>query len=262
MTQPVRRQCESNIYHVVSRGAGKQIIFECDDDKGLFNDRLSMGCAKYPVSVYAWCLMDNHIHLLLAGTLDTISALMRDVLSMYAIGFNSRYGREGHLFQGRFLSEPIESEGHLLAAVRYIHQNPKKAGMAPMETYRWSSYGEYLYGIPPKGVQVLADTSLLLNMLGSVEQFAAFHNAESSDHFLEPDDSKTNADGKRALRIAIEELGEEGMLSVKSLPKEKRNEALARLRKQGLSLRQIERLTGVNRSQISRLGKQNGTKRL
>ena len=262
MTYPVRNQSESGFYHVICRGVGRQIIFEDDDDRTWFLRLLASGVKHTNTELYAWCLMDNHVHLLLAGTLDTISALMRDVLSMYAIGFNSRYGREGHLFQGRYLSEPIESEGHLLAAVRYIHQNPKKAGMAPMETYRWSSYGEYVYGVPPKGAQVLADTSLLLNMFGSIEQFAAFHSAESGDHFLEPDDSKINADGKRALRIAIEELGEEGLLSVKSLPKEKRNEALARLRAQGLSLRQIERLTGVSRSQISRLGKQNGTKHL
>ena len=199
--------------------------------------------------------MDNHVHLLLKGELDQISTYMRNVLSTYAIGFNKRYGRSGHLFEGRFLSEPIESDSHFLAAIRYIHHNPQKAGLASHESYRWSSYREYVNGMPPIGESVLAQTAFALELLGSLPEFVSFHRSESQDCFLEPEDTKTAASNKRALRVALEELGKQGLFEVRSLPREERNEAITRLRERGLTLRQIERCTGVSRSQIARICK-------
>lgn len=253
MTHLQRRVCESNIYHVVNRGVGKQIIFESEEDKRSFYNMLMRACGNYPVRVYAWCLMDNHVHLLLKGEMDQISAFMRNVLSTYAIGFNKRYDRSGHLFEGRFQSEPIESDAHFLAAVRYIHQNPQKAGLAPVENYRWSSYGEYVNQAPPIGRTILAETEFTLNLFGSLHEFVLFHGVAAPDCFLEPEDSKTTAGNKRALRIAIDELGEKGLFNVKSLPKDERNEAISRLKGRGLTLRQIERCTGISRSQIARI---------
>ena len=253
MAQIARRECESGIYHVVNRGVGHQIIFEDDRDREGFRNLLIKASRESNVDIYAWCLMDNHIHLLLHADINDISEVLRNMLSVYALGFNKRHERSGHLFQGRFKSEPIEVETHFLAAIRYIHQNPVKAGIAAVDAYRWSSYAEYA-STRQKTPQIV-DTSLALDMLGSIGSFVDFHKAEGPDCFLEYNDGRGEAAAKRALRIAAAELGEGGIHTAKSLPRAERDAAIARLLMRGLSIRQIERITGVSRGSIATIAR-------
>jgi hypothetical protein len=142
-------------YHVYNRGAGKQTIFHDARDKDKFISLLvrhldpadksarSDGVVyeKYDVRLVAYCLMNNHFHLMLYQESDTeaVTKLLRSVSTAYTMYFNKRYERQGHLFQGVFRASEITSETYLIHITRYIHLNPRT-----YKTYRWSSLGAYL----------------------------------------------------------------------------------------------------------------------
>lgn len=247
MARPARVVSDSGYYHVVLRGNGKQLIFEDDVDRHAFIDAAAVRFEEKNIVVIAWCLMDNHAHLLLRDEGVQLSGAMHALTTRYAQYFNRRSGHSGHVFQGRFASFPVESDPYLLEAVRYIHDNPAKAGISTASEYWWSSYREYV------GNAKLTDTSIVLDMLGGVDAFVAFQ-ASGADGFYR------FAGGRR---VAVDEMGEVAAAAlstscgcavgeVKALPKARRDECLAVLRDAGLSMRQIERLTGIGRKTIAR----------
>jgi putative transposase len=111
------------------RGIDKAKIFRDDQDKAAFLERLGQNVLEAECSVYAWVLMDNHVHLLFRSGRQGISAVMRKLLTWYAQYFNRRHRRTGHLFQNRYKSVLCEEEAYLLALVRYIHLNPIRANI-------------------------------------------------------------------------------------------------------------------------------------
>lgn len=248
MPYPRRAQSEADLFHVVARGVGRQIIFEDDDDRSWFVDKLARTCRAGHADILAYCLMDNHVHLVLHVTGEALPKLMQELLGEYARRFNERHDRVGHLFQSRFKSEPIDSETYLLQAVRYVHRNPETAGIALTQDYRWSSYREYL------GARGIADTGLILAMFSSLEDFVRFHSADGPS-LMEPDDSREEGAAKRALAVALGEFGDDGLSGIKGLPRPERDAAVRRLCALGLSVRQVERLTGVSRSVVASLRK-------
>ena len=128
MPRRARRSSESGYYHVMLRGNGRQVIFEDDLDRREFLRELSETMAQSGVSIVAWCLMSNHVHLLLADEQGSLSTAVHHLATRYARHFNRRTGHVGSVFDGRFKSVPVESDVQLLAAVRYIHENPVRAG--------------------------------------------------------------------------------------------------------------------------------------
>ncbi len=242
-----RKESETGIYHVVSRGVGRQMIFEDDDDRKRYLDLLRKETAEHHGEVLAWCLMDNHVHILLRIGLDDLSESMRAINSAYAMYFNKRHGRVGHLMQGRFKSEPVDSDGYLLAVVRYIHQNPEKANIAKTSEYPWSSYSEYI------GDAKVANTSCVLAICDGVSEFERFH--EVLDHAARCVDEGRGRQvldsdsALRAARLIVEPLRIE---EIAALPKPRRDRMLCKLKEAGLSVRQIERLTGVSKSVVSK----------
>ena len=120
---------ESGIYHVILRGVNRQAIFEDDEDSEQFLDILE-GCkAVSGFEVLAYCLMGNHVHLLMRVGKEPLSTIFRRIASKYVYWFNVKYDRVGHLFQERFKSEPVEDDAYLATVMRYIHNNPVKAGI-------------------------------------------------------------------------------------------------------------------------------------
>lgn len=243
-----RQIAESNIYHVIARGAGRQIIFEDNIDRFRYLKDLDRFTIEQDVCILAWCLLSNHLHLLLEGDLRFISILMRTLCSEYAQYFNMRHERVGPLFQGRYKSEPVESDDYLINVVRYIHNNPMKAGIATTESYRWSSYEEYISG------SIRCKTDRIMGILGSKEQFIKIHQDASSIscHYVMNLESTRNFDDSSLIEWAIGLLGDKDLRSIKELPKELRDQKIRILRNDGMSIRQIERITGIGRSIISR----------
>ena len=132
-------------YHIIMRGNERKNIFLNDKDKQRFIETLIRMKEKYNYKLEAYCLMDNHIHLLINDNENDISKIMKSISVSYVYYFNNAYGREGHLFQDRFISEVVADDSYLLAVSAYIHNNPVRAGKVKKpEEFQWSSMREYM----------------------------------------------------------------------------------------------------------------------
>jgi REP element-mobilizing transposase RayT len=136
------------LHHVIVRGIERRDIFVDDTDKERFVARLSTLLTKSGPKCFAWSLLSNHLHLLLMPTTGSLATTMRRLLTGYAVYFNRKYQRAGHLFQNRYKSILCEEEPYLLELIRYIHLNPLRAGLVPdlesLDRYRWSGHAVLL----------------------------------------------------------------------------------------------------------------------
>ena len=134
------------------RGIERRDIFLDDRDRSDFVERLSQLLLKTRTDCLAWCLLPSHAHLLLRPTIGALSEMMQRLLTGYAVVFNLRHHRSGHLFQNRFKSIVCEEDSYLLELVRYIHLNPFRAGLVPslgkLDTFKWSGHAGLR---PPRG---------------------------------------------------------------------------------------------------------------
>lgn len=248
MPRRTRRLSKADIYHVSIRGVGRVLIFEDDDDRRRFLDYLSRMLGDTGGELLAWCLMSNHAHMLFRLDLETLSEGMRRFESSYATYFNKRHDRVGHLFQGRFDSEPINDDTYLLTVVQYIHFNPEKANVAPMARYRWSSYGEYL------GRSGLCNTDFVLGIVGGVEGFKRLHDAPTVGLTAIRDGRRLGKMNDEDVRAAVvEAIGEEKLRSLPSMDRSARDPLIAQMLRAGITVRQVERITGVSRGVIQRI---------
>ncbi len=119
------------LHHIIARGIERKTIFDDDRDRDDFLDRLGKILIETSTACYAWALIPNHFHLLLRTGTASISTVMRRVLTGYAIGYNYRHQRSGHLFQNRFKSILCQEDPYLKELVRYIHLNPLRANIVP-----------------------------------------------------------------------------------------------------------------------------------
>lgn len=145
MPRAPRGRLVDSFLHVTARGNRDAPLFVEDDDRVFFLRYLREFGAQFSVDVHAYCLMTNHFHLLLQVAAVPVSRLMHRLLQRHAQYINRLYGHRGHLFAARFWARPCLDDSYAVGALRYIHQNPVRAGLvsAP-ELYRWSSHGVYL----------------------------------------------------------------------------------------------------------------------
>lgn len=136
-------------HHITQRGNRRQRIFYSDADRRAYRGLLARACAKTGTRCLAWCLMDNHVHLILVPeTADGLRATLSPVHTTYSQRINASQGLDGHLFQGRFASYPM-SDSHLFVAARYVENNPVRAGLAAEAgAWPWSSARAHLGGAP------------------------------------------------------------------------------------------------------------------
>ena len=127
MPRKARIDAPGALHHIICRGIERRHIFRSDSDKDDFIDRLSRVLTETQTPCYAWALLSNHFHLLLRTGNVPIATIMRKVLTGYAVTFNRRYRRNGHLFQNRYKSILCQEDNYLLELVRYIHLNPLRA---------------------------------------------------------------------------------------------------------------------------------------
>ncbi len=244
MPRKARRMSISGYMHVIVRGNCKQILFESKSDYRFYLKKLEQYCLETGVRVCAYCLMENHVHLLLKSEHESIALLMKKLGVSYSGYFNRKYARVGHLFQDRYMSEPVENEAYLLNVYRYILRNPEKAGICPTFQYPWSSY-EYYETCPE-----FMDTGIVQSLLGSKSQYERFIVKDNEDQCLEYETIKR--DDSWALEKIRECLGVDDGTQLQKLDRKSRDIALKKLAGVGLSQRQMERLTGISRGAIKR----------
>ncbi len=143
MARPLRLEFSGALYHITSRGNRREAIYEQDIDSENYLTILSEVCKQYNWVCYAYCLMDNHYHLLVETPEGNLSKGMRQLNGRYTQAFNREYGRVGHVFQGRYKAILIDKESYLLELSRYIVLNPVRAEMIHLAIeLPWSSYRE------------------------------------------------------------------------------------------------------------------------
>jgi putative transposase len=144
MPRQARLDIPGALHHIMVRGIDRANIFRDTEDKARFLERLGHTVQESQGVIYAWVLMDNHIHILLRSGQVGISAVMRKLLTWYAQYFNRKHLRKGHLFENRYKSILCDEDNYLLALVRYIHLNPLRAKiirtMAELDTFPWSGH--------------------------------------------------------------------------------------------------------------------------
>jgi len=145
MPRQPRLDVPGALHHIMVRGNNKATIFSDDQDRSKFLQRLGENITEAKCSVYAWVLMGNHVHILFKSGTKGLSAVMRKLLTWYAVYYNRRHNRTGHLFENRYKSILCEEDRYLLALIRYIHLNPLRAGMVKtleeLDHYMWSGHG-------------------------------------------------------------------------------------------------------------------------
>lgn len=246
MPRQARKKSESGIYHVMLRGINRQQIFQDEEDNRKFLDVLRQYKTVSGYELYAYCLMGNHVHLLIKEGKEDLSQVFKRIAGRYVYWYNCKYQRVGHLFQDRFKSEPVEDDRYFLTVLRYIHLNPVKANLAARpEAWRFSSYEEYLERAD------LIDTERVLEMMDA-RSLAIFHREENDDTCLDVPKESVRVTDEEAQRIVRRVSGIGSLEAFKALPQERKHELLGQWKERGLSVRQITMLTGASKKMISR----------
>ena len=155
MPRKARAEVEGGLYHVITRGNNRRQIFSSPEDYEKFIALIAVQNNRLPFFLYAYCLMPNHVHLLIERQRSAIGQIMHRLLTGYAQYYNRRYKRVGHLLQGRYKAVLCQSDRYLSELVRYIHLNPVRAGIVNNpEDYEYSSHRAYLGMVPTGIVQV------------------------------------------------------------------------------------------------------------
>lgn len=185
MSYQIRVASAFGHYHVMSRGNNRLAIFKEDRDKDKFLEYLRRALDEEGFTILAYCIMPNHYHLLVqSDTIPTMSLVMQKTNLAYSRFYQTKYGYVGHVYQGRYSSAGINNRDYLYRVLRYIHNNPVKAGLCsnPSE-YSYSSYGEYIGRVEQ---DFLPEPGLLLMEKMGFSEVRSFHrfHGESEEEDL------------------------------------------------------------------------------
>ena len=222
--------------HIIVRGINRENLFYDAEDYDRFNSTVERYQKECGFEVAILCLMSNHVHILLKEENGNYATLMKKIAVSYASYYNKKYERVGHIFQDRFLSEPVNDEAYFLTVLRYIYKNPEKAGICPAADYPYSRFD-------PNGI--------LRGYFYSEAELRAFLEAENDDCCLEYNTSK-DKDDAYVLKALAKITGSENPFALQSFEKSCRDAALRELKQQGISVRCLSRLTGINRNIVQR----------
>ena len=256
MSRKPRIFSSTGIYHIILRSVNQPIIFEDEADYLKFLYILTDCKEKYGIDIYAYCLMNNHIHLMINVPPDKLASFFQSLGTRFVRWYNNKYNRSGHLFQDRFHSTVVDSKGYFLSTLIYIHNNPVKANICryPSE-YRWSSYNAY-YGENNPLINInfaydVAGTKALLikymeencDMSKNVE---IMKSEKSAGHFLTDE---------KAMEIFKSVTKLDSTYDVERLDKKQRNDYVKKLKKEKLTVKQIARVMDISLSTVNRICK-------
>ncbi len=244
----------TGIYHIMARGINRQNIFTGNDDYFKYVEILGNYQQELDYELYAYCLMGNHLHLLIKEGNEEIGSTMKRIGVSYVSWFNWQHNRSGHLFQGRFKSEPVEDDSYFLTVLRYIHQNPIAAGIIDdLEKYRWSSYKEYI-----KESRIV-NTNFALQLFSpdkakATAAFRTFHKEISNVKCLDIEEEKKTISDNEIRDLVLNKYNIE-LAKIQNIEQGLQDEIMKYLRREeGISLRQLARLTGLTIYRINKAG--------
>lgn len=254
MVRQLRKQSVTGIHHVMLRGINRQKIFEDSEDYRMFIHYLhkivrpktdsGQPLPAY-ATFYAYCLMDNHVHLLIREGSEPLSSAIKRIAAAYARYYNTKYEHYGHLFQDRFKSEPVNDETYFFTLLRYIHQNPVAAGLTKdVASYEWSSWGEY----------ERKDTgSIICNIKGVLSRMPleelrdlVFELLPKSTVMLDFDNASKMRTDSDIRDYLIKTYGLCDASDILLYSRDRQKDILHSAKEYGASIRQLSRLTGIS----------------
>lgn len=248
MPRTARKTIESSIYHVMLRGINRQSIFEDDEDRFQFMTVLTRYRELSDFRLHAFVLMSNHVHLLIEPAGEPLDRIFKRIGTSYAVWFNRKYERAGHLFQDRFRSEAVGTDQYYKTVLRYILRNPIKAGLvSSLDDYRWSSYLAY-----KKGKGVLTDTAYAMNLFGSQEALDKYLSQDNDDTVMDESDHDWRLRDNFAKEIIKRITGCDSVSDFQRFDLSAQKEYARKLYLEKLTLSQISRLTGMSKTTVHR----------
>lgn len=202
LSRIARIRSGTKVYHMIIIGINWQTIFEEEEDAFMFLQVLNKYKEKSGYKMYGYCLMGNHIHILIKEGEEELGIAMRRIGASFVYWYNFKYDRSRNLFQDRFKSQAVEDVNDLLNVLRYIHQNPIKAGLVKdISSYKWSSYSEYVNKC------YIIDREFILSIFHKDREkalsiFMEFHQKQSQGNFLEIKENKkkTNREAQEMIK--------------------------------------------------------------
>lgn len=164
MARKPRIHYEGALYHVIARGNNRAYIFEEEKGKKEYLEIIETYKNKYDFILYAYCIMDNHVHILIEVKENPLSRIMQGIQQVYTQRYNKKKNRTGHVFEQRYRAILCDKEEYLLQLIKYIHQNPLRAGFEEGINYKWSSHNEYI------GTKDIVDVEYPLSIFSSKKQ--------------------------------------------------------------------------------------------
>jgi len=245
MPREARKLSESGFYHIMFRGINHQDIFEEEQDFDYMLATMKALKQELQFELHAYCLMPNHVHLLLREQYPgDISTIIKRLLIKYVMRFNRKYERSGALIGSRYKSKVVAVDQYFIPLIVYIHQNPLQAGIVrQIGQYKYSSYHEYM------GESDIVDDSLAKGMISKYD-WMNIHQHLLKPQFEVTGQIKLNEEeirqkiGKIANGMALQKIG--------TLDKSERNKILRNAKTAGLSIREIERVTGISRGIVAK----------
>jgi REP element-mobilizing transposase RayT len=254
MPRRARVKSQTNIYHVMLRGINRQQIFFDKEDYRAFESILWHYKSICDYRLHAYCIMGNHIHLLIQTGEVPLGRIFKHIGSTFVYWYNCKYERVGHLFQDRYRSEVVLTDNSYLTVLRYILRNPVKAGLCkfPAE-YPYSSGREYVFM-----KKRLTDTDFTFQLI-DIEQLRKFLLEDNDDQCLDINESsKKRYSDSSAKELIFHEFGTFTPLVGKAKEPQRQllNESIRKLVNAGVSIRQLSRLTGISKKMIETALKQ------
>lgn len=224
------------------RGTDGRNIFSDDEDCKRFLSILRDTKEKSEFDLYAWCLMGNHVHLLIKEGEEPLEKIFKRLGVSYVSYYNKKYSLRGHLFQDRFRSEAVDTQEYFLDCMRYICQNPVKARLAktPFD-YEWLG----LSGV--NGVMKMDSIKKIVSMTD--KEVVEFSSQSAKNPHMEETETRRMSD-KKAISI-VRRIGKcDSAMDLAGFDNEKRSKLIMKAIKKGVSIRQLSRISGVNKGVI------------
>ena len=245
MARKARKLSESGFYHIMFRGINHQNIFEEDDDFAYMLEILKDLKLELNFEIQAYCFMSNHAHLLLKEEKrGDISNILKRLLIKYVMKFNRKYQRSGALIESRYKSKAVEIDEYFIPLIIYIHQNPMRAGIVKNPiNYLYSSYREYING------GNFVDVKLAFDLIGKEKWIKVNEQLIEQNFEVEGRLKLTEEEIRRKIKKNIQNVEPQ---EIESMEKAERDQILNKLKSLGLSIREIERATGISRGIIAK----------
>lgn len=245
MPRTSRFYSNSKVYHIIFKGIDDQTIFYDDQDRKFFLKQIPITQNKFNYIVYAYCLMVNHVHLVIKCEDEFLASAMKSLLVRYVHYYNKKYKRKGPLMQNRYKSKKVENIRYFLDLCRYVHRNPQNAGIALTQDYEWSSYKEYI------GKAKLINKKALLNYLNNdIDKFVKYtlekNSIEEVNSYMEYEMIDKLID-EQLIKYIMKKFDID---NVDEIPEYFKNQSKDKIDK---NLKEISNIKGTNVTQVARI---------